>query len=202
MNSDKVKKEFQRSDLLSPVEAAELVGVVRSTVNYWIRYYGLKSVRSPGGRYKVRYGDLENFLTLHHKDHRIRIKRQNAHYTIAVIEPNKHVCESYKKYLGKNYELYFVKDYAAAAAEIASSHAALVIIEPMLGTIDGFKVLKAIRSEPSLATTLVMILSTRYNEEDVVKGFETGANDYVKKPLGEREINARVKNLLRFVVDA
>ena len=52
---------YDDDDMLSPIDAAKIVGVSRTTVNYWVRHYGLKADVTPGKRYKIRYADLKAF---------------------------------------------------------------------------------------------------------------------------------------------
>jgi DNA-binding response OmpR family regulator len=71
----------------------------------------------------------------------------------------------------------------------------LVILDIMLGGIDGFELLKAIRSSrPELP---VILLSARGEEGDKILGFGLGADDYVTKPFSPAELMARVKARLR-----
>jgi len=70
----------------------------------------------------------------------------------------------------------------------------LVILDLGLPDMDGFEVLKTIRKFPRL---LIVILTARADERDIVKGLELGADDYVVKPFRQLELLARVRNLLR-----
>ena len=65
---------------------------------------------------------------------------------------------------------------------------------------DGYEVLTAIREEN--LPTLVVILSARQRESDILKGFQLGADDYLIKPFSPLELVARVKRLLREEMDA
>jgi len=71
----------------------------------------------------------------------------------------------------------------------------LVILDLMLPRMDGFRVLRAMRSE-GLAMP-VLILTARGEEADKVRGLKLGADDYVTKPFGVLELLARVEALLR-----
>ena len=71
---------------------------------------------------------------------------------------------------------------------------ALVILDIMLPGINGLEVLKRVRARGS---TPVILLSARTDESDRVLGLEFGADDYVPKPFGPRELVSRVKAVLR-----
>jgi DNA-binding response OmpR family regulator len=61
---------------------------------------------------------------------------------------------------------------------------------------DGFSVLRSVRDDPELAAMTVILLSMRDREEDIVRGFEQGADDYVVKPFNARELVWRVRRRL------
>ena len=73
----------------------------------------------------------------------------------------------------------------------------LIILDIMLPEIDGLEVCRQLRRESSTAMTPIMMLTAKGDEIDKVVGLEVGADDYVTKPFGRRELLARVRALLR-----
>ena len=73
----------------------------------------------------------------------------------------------------------------------------LVILDLMLPGIDGVTVCRAIRRESPNADTPILMLTARREESDKVLGLDSGADDYLTKPFGVRELMARVRALLR-----
>lgn len=71
----------------------------------------------------------------------------------------------------------------------------IVLLDVMLPGLDGFGVLKRIRDEPELEETPVILLTGRGKEDDVVKGLELGADDYVTKPFSPSALVARIRRL-------
>jgi DNA-binding response OmpR family regulator len=71
----------------------------------------------------------------------------------------------------------------------------LIILDLMMPGMDGFSVLTSLRAEG--VDVPVLILSARSDESDKVRGFRTGADDFVTKPFGVLELLARVAALLR-----
>jgi two-component system alkaline phosphatase synthesis response regulator PhoP len=67
----------------------------------------------------------------------------------------------------------------------------------MLPEMDGLEVCRQLRREGNTATTPIMMLTAKGEEIDKVVGLEVGADDYVTKPFGRRELLARVRALLR-----
>jgi DNA-binding response OmpR family regulator len=72
----------------------------------------------------------------------------------------------------------------------------LIILDVMLPELNGFEVCKKIR-EAGKNTPILMLTAVRTEELDKVVGLELGADDYVTKPVGSRELVARVKAILR-----
>ncbi len=91
------------------------------------------------------------------------------------------------------------KDAISLAAEAAPS---LVILDLGLPDASGLDVLKALRASPVTLDIPVIVLTASDSEVDTVLAFELGADDYVKKPFGVRELLARVKAVLRRSGDA
>src|SRR5207247_10449932 len=73
----------------------------------------------------------------------------------------------------------------------------LIILDIMLPEMDGLEVCRQLRRESSTATTPIMMLTAKGDEIDKVVGLEVGADDYVTKHFGRRELLARVRALLR-----
>ena len=94
------------------------------------------------------------------------------------------------------YEVLVAEDGEHAVATAISARPDLMISDLVMPYRDGFEVLRAIRNDPRVASLPVLILSMRDREEDIVRGFEQGADEYVVKPFNARELVARVRRLL------
>jgi DNA-binding response OmpR family regulator len=81
----------------------------------------------------------------------------------------------------------------AARSEIPD----LIILDVMLPGMDGLEVCRQLRKESGTTTTPIVMLTAKSDEIDKVVGLEVGADDYVTKPFGRRELLARVRALLR-----
>jgi DNA-binding response OmpR family regulator len=73
----------------------------------------------------------------------------------------------------------------------------LVILDLMLPGLDGVTVCRAIRRDSMNADTPILMLTARREESDKVVGLDSGADDYLTKPFGVRELMARVRALIR-----
>lgn len=76
----------------------------------------------------------------------------------------------------------------------------LIVLDVMLPKRDGFEVCRLLRTEG--VKTPILMLTARGQESEKVIGLELGADDYVTKPYGPRELRARIKALLRRAHDA
>lgn len=74
----------------------------------------------------------------------------------------------------------------------------LIILDILLPGLNGFEVCKKLR-ESGISTPILMLTAAKTEEMDKVTGLELGADDYVTKPIGTREMVARVKAILRRV---
>jgi DNA-binding response OmpR family regulator len=95
----------------------------------------------------------------------------------------------------EGYEVSSVDDGEAAVAAITQGQHDLIILDVMLPKMSGFDVCKKVR-ERGIRTPIIM-LTAKGEEIDKVLGLELGADDYVTKPFGLRELLARVKAVLR-----
>jgi len=92
------------------------------------------------------------------------------------------------------YQVVLAHDGQEALERWREEEPGLVILDLNLPKLDGLKVCRQIRSE---GDTPVIILSVRGEEDDVVRGLELGADDYVVKPFSPRQLIARAEAVLR-----
>lgn len=81
-----------------------------------------------------------------------------------------------------------------AINKLRSSMPDLILLDVMMPDIDGFEVLKMIRE---MHTVPVIMLTAKGEEEDRIRGLESGADDYITKPFSPRELVSRVRAVLR-----
>lgn len=95
----------------------------------------------------------------------------------------------------QGYDVVAIGDGLAALERSAEGGFDVVILDIMLPGMDGLGVLSHLRSRGD--HTPVLLLTAKGAEDDIVKGLEAGADDYVPKPFGIHELLARVKGLMR-----
>ena len=83
------------------------------------------------------------------------------------------------------------------ALEVASKEKPdLILLDIMIPVIDGFQVLRKLKSQAETKNIPVIMLTARNQEKDIVDGLEAGAADYVTKPFSSAELVARVNRAL------
>ncbi len=122
---------------------------------------------------------------------------KEAHvYTIAVIEDDEGVRSSLKLNLElEGFKVLEAEDGQAGVYLLREKKPDLAIMDVMMPIMDGLQACKEIRH--SGISTPLILLTTRNQEVDKVLGLELGADDYLAKPFGMKELLARVRALLR-----
>jgi DNA-binding response OmpR family regulator len=87
-------------------------------------------------------------------------------------------------------------DGISALAGLAEQAADLAILDVMMPGLSGFDAARAIRSDPALAGTRIILLTARTQEADLEQGYAAGVDDYVAKPFSPRELSLRVTAVL------
>ena len=82
---------------------------------------------------------------------------------------------------------------------VASRKPDLILLDLIMPGIDGFEVIKRLRADSATADIRIVILSALNSNEDVVKGFDLGANDFIMKPIIMEKLLNSVFTQLEFV---
>ena len=98
-------------------------------------------------------------------------------------------------------EVVAVTDGEAALAAIRTQPVDLVLSDVMMPRMNGFELLEQLRRDPQTRTLPVILVSARAGEEETVAGLHTGADDYLVKPFGARELIARVHARLEIAAE-
>jgi DNA-binding response OmpR family regulator len=94
------------------------------------------------------------------------------------------------------FEVQHYPDGLDALAALKEQSFDLAVLDVQMPGLDGFGVLSQMREDPNLAAIPVIMLTSLGGEEDIVRGLEIGANDYMVKPFSPAELIARVRRLL------
>jgi diguanylate cyclase (GGDEF)-like protein len=97
---------------------------------------------------------------------------------------------------GDGYEVLAARDGAEALGAAREQSPDLAVLDVMMPRVDGYEVTRRLRAAPAISSLPVLLLTAFATGEDVVRGFEAGADDYVRKPFSGDELRARVRALL------
>ncbi len=118
---------------------------------------------------------------------------------LLVIEDDKAILMGLKDDLEyEGYKVLTAKDGKEGLKKAMDGNFQLIILDILLPGMNGFEVCKKLR-EAGVGTPILMLTAAKTEEMDKVTGLELGADDYVTKPIGSREMVARVKAILRRV---
>lgn len=82
-----------------------------------------------------------------------------------------------------NFRLKTAANGQQALDSVASEKPDLILLDLMMPVVDGFEVIRRLRADPATADIQIVILSALNSNEDIVKGFNLGANDFIMKPI-------------------
>ncbi len=119
-------------------------------------------------------------------------------FTVLIVDDNPVNREMWSLYLAsEGYRVETATDGDEALRRIAEEPVDLMLLDVMMPGRDGFEVLEELRREITPEDLPVVMTTARDKSEDVVRGFELGANDYVVKPVNLDVLLARVQSQLR-----
>jgi signal transduction histidine kinase len=115
---------------------------------------------------------------------------------VLVADDNADMRQYLTRLLAERYEVISAADGQAALDSVRERAPHLVLTDVMMPNLDGFGLLRAMRSDASTNTIPIILLSARAGEESRVEGLDAGADDYLIKPFSARELLARVQTHL------
>ncbi len=115
---------------------------------------------------------------------------------ILIVEDDAHIALGLEELLKtEGFEVHRCARGDEAVSTVQQSHPALVVLDVMLPGLSGYDVCRRLRA--LRISTPILMLTAKGQELDKVVGLELGADDYVTKPFGVRELMARIHALLR-----
>jgi CheY-like chemotaxis protein/anti-sigma regulatory factor (Ser/Thr protein kinase) len=118
---------------------------------------------------------------------------------VLIADDNADMRDHLDRVLSPHWETVFAADGESALAAARKLRPDAVVTDVMMPGIDGFELVAAIRADPELAATPVLMLSARAGAEAVDEGYAGGADDYLPKPFRSQELVDRLKSRLSAV---
>jgi two-component system response regulator CpxR len=123
--------------------------------------------------------------------------------TICIIDDDYELFDLLDEYLqGEGFACVHIPDPGTGLEQVRAPDVDVVILDVMLPSMNGFEVLRHLRSREESMHIPVIMLTARHDEIDTVLGLEMGADDYLGKPFSPRELTARIRVLLRWASGA
>ena len=121
-------------------------------------------------------------------------------YTILIIEDEPDISELIEYSLTQSGYSIIVSDNGEKGIEFARKHSPdLILLDLMLPGINGIDVCRILKNDKDTSDVSIIMLTALGQEEDIIKGLETGADDYVTKPFSFPVLEARIQSVLRRV---
>lgn len=118
-------------------------------------------------------------------------------HRILVVDDEPDLCEI----LQFNLEMEgYIVDVANSATDVMSlplAHYDLFLLDVMMGEVSGFQLAEKLKMIEETSHTPVIFTTALDDEDNIIRGFNIGADDYITKPISIRELKARVKAVLR-----
>src|SRR5262245_6851735 len=96
----------------------------------------------------------------------------------------------------RGYDVLTAEDGEMALVKLRRERPDLLVTDLVMPYRNGLEIIQEMRRDPQLAEIPVLVMSMKDREPDIVQGLETGADDYVVKPVHALELAARVKKIL------
>ena len=117
--------------------------------------------------------------------------------TVLIVEDVEDHLEIVKLILEQhNYCVISATNGRTGLESVQKNHPDLVILDVMLPELNGYEVCKAVKSDPGIKATPIIMLSVRSNPEDIETAYKAGANKYMVKPFNLEELIREVKKHL------
>lgn len=117
---------------------------------------------------------------------------------ILLVEDNRQIAEMVGEFLEmRGYSVDYAADGVSGLHLAVSNSYDVIVLDLMLPGIDGLEVCRKLREAPRTRDLLVIMLTAKGTEADVVVGLTLGADDYIVKPFSTSELMARIKTVLR-----
>lgn len=117
---------------------------------------------------------------------------------VMVIEDEEALCALLEYNLSKEgYQVSLQSDGEDALYAISDEKPDLILLDWMLPNVSGIEICRQVRARADLKDTPIIMLTARGEEDDRIRGLETGADDYLTKPFSMSELTARIRAVLR-----
>jgi DNA-binding response OmpR family regulator len=116
---------------------------------------------------------------------------------VLVAEDDEDILELISLILERSgYEVIRAADGEEALGLARSERPVLVMLDVMMPRLDGYEVTRRLRQDEATAGIPILLVTARVQDGDVQRGFEAGADDYLRKPFSPEELESRLQAIL------
>ena len=119
------------------------------------------------------------------------INRSDGH--ILIVDDSINNIELLSDILGDLYEVMFANSGAKALQMASDLLPDLILLDIVMPEQDGYEIIKILKDAPETALIPVIFITAKSSKDELLRGFELGAVDYIAKPFYEQEVLVRVK---------
>ncbi|MEG4800068.1 diguanylate cyclase [Microcoleus sp. ARI1-B5] len=186
---------FQRH-LSKPVEANQLVSAIAQLAG--LTECGSQNLCAGNVGAIAPEAPLPDSNSFNHKNNGEQLTSDSRELPLLLVVEDNHFLLSYlQNLLSPYYRVAVAMDGVEGLEKAKSLQPNLILSDQIMPRQNGLDLLKEIRNTPELSSTPVIFLTARSGMEARIESLDAGADDYISKPFDERELLARVRNLLR-----
>lgn len=116
---------------------------------------------------------------------------------LLVIEDNPDIRLYMKVMFSKQYRMLFAENGETGIKMAMEEKPNLILTDIMMPGIDGYEVLRIVKEDPATCHIPVVLLTALTSEDDIIKGFDLGADDYITKPFNPEILRAKIRQLVK-----
>lgn len=124
------------------------------------------------------------------------MKNDNPYNILIVDDLPKNIMVLGNNLMAENYQIAYAKSGSEAIQQTLDNDFDLILLDIMMPGLDGYETCHQILSNPKTENIPIIFITAKNDYESIIKGFDTGAVDYVTKPFNAKELLARVKTHL------
>jgi two-component system, OmpR family, response regulator len=192
-------KKEKKVRIFSALEVADICGVVNQTAINWIKNGFLKAFMTPGGQYRVYAEDLLAFLSsrgMRIPDELSEAAEEGPDWqSILIVDDDQNINTLLKRYLSRQMPGHTVIqafDGFEAGKLITESKPGVILLDISLPGIDGHKLCRRIKEDPSLGAPIIMVITGLAEEELESTVLAEGADAFFRKPLDFEKLREKI----------
>ncbi|MBU2950384.1 response regulator [Tamlana agarivorans] len=131
------------------------------------------------------------------EDQKQKENKQIAKRTILIVEDEDDVQIFLQSYFANHHNILITEDGLDGLEKLKTLKPDLIISDVMMPNMDGFEFCEKIKSDPELCHIPVLLLTALGDDENLIKGFEFGADEYISKPFSLKHLALRADKLIQ-----